>query len=158
MISNAQSTTVSSQSSGQLDPATLLPEYMFANTPAYLFDRMRALPAVRGLAERSNSDELVRLVEEIDSSRKTPTGVALAYAYTTALSFRPQSEVVEALSGKKIENLAWFRPLIALGFAATKNASPTIFTFEQKGSALPSNVAEAPFPSARNSVTIEIGR
>jgi len=156
MISNARSTIVSTQNSARLDAAKLLPEYMFANTPAYLFERMRALPPVRELGEKADSQELVQLIEQIDLGKKTPTSVALAYAYTTALSFRPQSEVTKALEGKKFESLAWFGALLALGFAASKNASPTIVTIDQ-GLPLPERVAAPPSP-ARNSVIIDLTR
>src|SRR5947208_3039592 len=86
----------------------ILTTYVVANTPTYLFKRLRALSEVQSLAERQTTLQLAAAFGELLSNReRTPTDIAKAYALLVAISLRNYAEwsgVVEILD---FDSLDW---------------------------------------------------
>jgi hypothetical protein len=106
--------------------------YVVANTPTYLFDRLRGHAAVLGLAESVDTRALLDFVQRVaHQSERRETDVAKAYAALVAVSFRPYPEWREDLKSIDLAALKWgesFRDIMtarAVTTAVSQHAAPS---------------------------------
>lgn len=80
---------------------------VLANTPSYLYRRLRALPAIHRLAETVSEKKLVVEYRTIGSKRhRTIRDMAIAYGALVALFLRnppPRPRTIESLKKVKLE-------------------------------------------------------
>jgi hypothetical protein len=106
--------------------------FLAANTPAYLFKRLRSLDIVQRLAETTAPDQLIAmyLANAADPDR-SQTGVARAYAALAALSLKPYSEWRSRLPEVNWALLQWgehFRSLMVSSASAESSVSVRVRT------------------------------
>ena len=82
--------------------------YLVANTPTYLYNRLRQLPAVQQLGEIASTNAIVALFSaSTRTESKTSNDVATAYACIVALTYRPPTERRRALQNLDVSRLEW---------------------------------------------------
>jgi hypothetical protein len=88
--------------------------YMFANTPAYLFRRMRAEWSVKAFADANSPEALINAIEKIDTKKeRSPKHVSLAYAALVALTYKG-AEAIKPLVSYMPKHLRWVRDILQL--------------------------------------------
>jgi len=82
--------------------------YAIANTPAFLFDRLRLDPAVAELRKQIPAGELLEAAVLIAADpNRTSEGLSNAYAFLAALDSRSRSALSDARIVTALEGLSW---------------------------------------------------
>ena len=93
----------------------LVPIYLVANTPAYLYRNLRKASAVQRLAETNIPMDLIDHILFVDRSpERDLRDVVAAYASTIALTIQDSREVLRALQGLEVTNLEWVASILQL--------------------------------------------
>lgn len=107
-----------------IDLSTAVKHYIFANTPAYLYRKLRQEQCVAQLA-CATPEQLLSSVSAIDkSAARTPEDIAKAYAMLVALNLTDYAATRRAVEGWSASNLSWASDIISI---ATKSAIMTGF-------------------------------
>jgi hypothetical protein len=106
-----------------IDSTSLLRVFSVANTPAYLYKRLRQEPTLRALAERLSAPELGALFNELASQeRRSLLDVARAYSALIAVSLKPFDDSQAVMQLLELDRLDWARSLAEI---ANASAQPT---------------------------------
>ena len=88
---------------------------MLANTPMYLYRKLRVEPFVKSLAEAYTPTELLASVNEIEKQEtRNPEDVASAYAMLVALSFKEYRQTEAALEIWRPTALTWGKQIASI--------------------------------------------
>ena len=90
--------------------------YLVANTPLYLYRKLRNELSVEQLAQVHRPTELVQFITEVDRENdRSASRVAAAYAATVALTYHPPGAVAEALAqAPPVRHLNWVADILAI--------------------------------------------
>ena len=87
--------------------------YVVANTPRYLYKRLRSHPLVRKLSEELSIDELISVYDESRKKKqRSIQDVALAYAALVAMGYAAWAEVSHRLSTIDTRGLDWATDIV----------------------------------------------
>lgn len=115
---------------------------MVANTPFFLFDRMRSSNAVIAISLNHTSSELGYALEQcLQRAKEHEEAAVAAYAVIVALSRRGDAEAMEILSSVVAEEIRWGSTLIEY---ALKEHRPTNYVSVEASSALKPEKATKP--------------
>lgn len=104
----------------------ILDHYLFANTPSFLFERLRREPAVSQLATDFSADQLAGFVLAVDQDEKrTALSVAAAYCALVALTFHNYKAAKVAMESLSTKNLNWV-PAICQLWESVRLPSTTV--------------------------------
>jgi hypothetical protein len=91
-----------------LDTDTIVGHYALANTPGFLYRKLKEEPSVRRLANELTTAELFAIVSECDGKEeRSVLDVAVAYAALAAMSLQDYTVVRSAIMGWQPKALAW---------------------------------------------------
>lgn len=122
----------------------LMQIYGVANTPAYLFHRLRGEWDVQDFSKKNSTQDIVDFIFEVDSMvERSMRNVVLAYVAIVGLTFKNYTEVQQMLNGKTFSALEWAGEILNLWkttYVPTMNISigdfpPTIVISERRTSA-----------------------
>ena len=100
--------------------------YVVANTPAYLYRKLRESDVVRQLAGEFNAEQLTALYHNLVAvPNRTVSHVAQAYAMMVAMTLRDYAEWRPLIDGLDVSRLDWAERIRAI---ATQRATPTLAT------------------------------
>jgi len=105
------------------DSEAVVATYIVANTPTWLFKRLRASDGVRALARRHSTAQLFSLLDEQIRNQTSIEARALASAYLVALSHKPRGEVVPFLERLKLVGVGRLSDLVGLLMSRLANDS-----------------------------------
>lgn len=94
----------------------LMPFFLFANTPSYLFKHFRENSGVQDFGETTSLAEIKREVTSLISNLRTVEDIILLYAYVISLCAHNSSESVEFLEKlrKEYSNIKWLAIITCL--------------------------------------------
>ncbi len=119
--------------------------YVVANTPEYLYRRLRDSEVVRRLANDFSAELLATMYREVLAKpNRTASDVAQAYAAMVALTLRDYSEWRPLIDGFEITTLDWAERIRAI---AKQRATPTVVT---SLTASPAKIAAPTLATASN--------
>jgi len=104
-----------------LQPPEVIEAYAFANTPSYLYRKLRSSKYVQALAAESSEQLITRLSETVKSA--DASSIALAYAHFVALLMQ-QCDVAKLRQITGYAHLLWAEALIAIH--ASKPKAPEV--------------------------------
>lgn len=82
--------------------------YLFANTPVYLYRKLRANESVKALSDSARPVELAALAATIDRKRKrSPQDIAVAYSAIVAATFHDSRDVHAAFDSLVLRHIDW---------------------------------------------------
>ncbi len=121
--------------------------FVTANTPTYLYNRLRETPVVSQLS-RQSIDALRDMINQA-SAKRHPSDLELArgYAALIALLAKEEPEVLDAIDRLSLRRLRWGRQLIDL---ARRSRTPT-----QLLEATGSSVVLSPMARAKSTATTQ---
>ena len=114
-----------------INPEELSEQYLFANTPMYLYQKFRESDAVFELSNLNTSDIVKQYNEIAQRYPKTFKEIITAYALLISLSFKDYSEVKESLNKLEKNGLDW-APQIIQFMADTTKLSQEIYVRIQR--------------------------
>lgn len=109
---------------------------MVANTPYFLFDRMRKSEPVLEISRSHTSQELGDALR-VAVAEKQEEAVVAAYAIIVALAVRGDADAMHILSSTSTESLRWGPSLITF---ALRELRPTQIVTEEIAMPIPSQV------------------
>lgn len=94
----------------------LIPSFVFANTPLYLFKNFRRNTSVQDFGETASLVEIKREIASLVSNPKTVKDMILLYAYVISLCAHNSSKSIEFLEElrKKHSNIKWLPTITCL--------------------------------------------
>ena len=106
----------------RFDLNELGPIYLYANTPMYLFRRLKDSSALYDATSEFSPEELIEQYNQI-ASKQTKTGeeVVAAYALLVSLSYRDYNEISNLLDKANTNGLDWAAHIIQILKATGKN-------------------------------------
>lgn len=92
----------------KIDLEEVISTYLFANTPMYLYRRLRSNASIEQLAKNTNLDVLLEEYNRRTSTEeRTAEEVAVAYALLVAVTFLRRSEPSTAFRDFDLSRLDW---------------------------------------------------
>ena len=106
----------------KFDLNELGPIYLYANTPMYLFRRLKDSAALYDATSEFSAEELIEQYNEIASKpEKTGQEVVAAYALLVSLSYRNYNEISNLLDKANTNGLDWAAHIVQILKATGKN-------------------------------------
>ncbi len=107
--------------------------YLFANTPVYLYRRLRAEESVKALADSATPLELAALVAKMDRKRKRgPEDIAVAYSAIVAATFHSSREVHEAFDQLNLRHLDWANAILGFWYETLVSTDTRVVTLSAR--------------------------
>ena len=130
----------------KLSVGEITTHYLFANTPSYLYRKLRADDSVKALADSSTPIELAAIVERIDQQpERTPEDIATAYAALVAATFHGTRDVRATFGALSFRHLDWAYTILRLWYDTQITTDTRFFAVRPREAPL------APVPSVQNS-------
>lgn len=112
----------------ELNVDSLVETYLFANTPAYLFKRLRSNPSVQRMANRYQPAELMEFYQAKAAGRDLDArDIAAGYAALVALAIQASGEAQTSLKQARSPHLPWGPRIIELAAVQTPRVTRQSF-------------------------------
>jgi len=109
--------------------------YLVANTPSYLYQRLRQIRAIQNLPLNTPSEELISEFRKVTSQKPGSVDeIATAYAILAAITFLDYPKALQVLSTLDLSKLDWgqdFRDIFVKNSRATNVFDLRISPFSQ---------------------------
>jgi len=114
--------------------------FVFANTPSYLYKNFRQNPAVLGLSEKYQTEELIGFFERLVQSEKPDMeSLLMSYALLFAISLKEYAESRRFLNGvDRHKNLEWIKEIREIIIANARATTIKNIDLNHKTNAVPS--------------------
>ncbi len=84
--------------------------YLVANTPNYLYQRLRQIPSVQSLATRIECQDMIGEFQKLTSKKPSSVeDISLAYAILAAITFLDYRKAIELFDVLDLSKLEWGR-------------------------------------------------
>jgi hypothetical protein len=107
---------------------------LVANTPSFIFKRLREDPIVRQIADALKPAQIADWLRARGGKPENPEDLVLRYMYLVAFSMKDPKEVTALMGDLPLNSVEWGKQIVELGLAKARASTQIIWSMPQSKS------------------------